>query len=541
MKRRVMSGLLVATMAVSAFAGCSKDGVDIQTTTADSKKAEVETTTEAVTEPQTEAQTEAVETTAQETTQAKPEVINITYWHSQDEGFMELMCEKFNALHSDIMVTQKYVYDLSAALQDAEAGDSLPDIISCSDVDLVLANAYWIDISGYYSADAETKNLLPTINEYGIGCFDTSMRLAVPTDFTPNAIFIDRNVLEGFELDMPDTDWTWDEMIELVKNTTFSDRVGMKYYGLAEASSLYSQYEISAYDPAQRAVKGMYGFDGETFDFTKWAEGADELAELKRDGYVAPAQSTDANEEWTGDYNTWFGATGHVAVMSGALWTYQNVWALDGFQEEHNLDIVPYVVPGVLNGGLHDTMAIMSMGGITNTCLYPEEAYEVLKFMSYGTDGWNARMDIYEDDSLVNSQGIAFANSCITAPTTLDEGVWARYRGLFKSSEENASYWDAYFKNIVRPVPYGYSQIVGYWSFVDQYMSSKSVYEAIEAGEVSASDFAEEATRMADIYHAGTMLYYFGENSNYEHVYGQILSDEEIAGFQKTIEGVDFF
>ena len=41
-------------------------------------------------------------------------------------------------------------------------------------------------------------------------------------------------------------------------------------------------------------------------------------------------------------------------------------------------------------------------------------------------------------------------------------------------------------------------------------MSSKSVYEAIEAGEVSTSDFAEEAIRMADIYHAGTMLYYFG-------------------------------
>ncbi len=459
--------------------------------------------------------------------------ITLTYWHYEDETTVSMLAEEFMRLHPNVTVECKVISDMSTDLSAAAAAGHFPDVFSGTDSDTALANQYWADISEYYDADPETANLMSSFNDYGIGCFDTDCRFAIATWFQPSAVFIDRNVIEHLNLTMPRTDWTWDEMIQLIKDATVDDRTGMKYYGLGYYNRLDSLYGIAACSPSERGIKGEFGFDGDSFDLSYWAIGEQQFSDLKLGGYVAPQQNTQAMEDWSGDWGTWFGATGHVAVFSEGLWSYQNIWNVDGYQEQYGLDIVPYVTPNVVDEKEHNVIANMYMGGISTSCQHPFEAYELLKFMTFGVDGWNYRLDhIYSDDSITNASGTPLKNANMPVPITLDEGVWAKYKALFyrDGDDEYNRYWDDYFASIVHPVPYGWYNIAGYWNFCDQYFNSIGIHDLVDGGTAKAADYVEEATRQANYYHAEAMLSYFGPGGY------DVLSEEDQAKYQAIVD-----
>ena len=522
-KRRLTCGLLGTAMALS-LAGCSgSSSADKEKSTAADSAAD--------------SKAEGTEASKEQggPSDLTTDNITLTYWHYEDETTINMLAEKFMEKYPNITVEAKVITDMSTDLSAAAAAGTFPDVFSGTDSDTALANAYWADISEYFDADPETKNLLPTIAEYGIGCFDTSKRFAVPTWYQPSAIFIDRNVIEHLNLDMPRTDWTWSEMIDLIKKATVDDRTGMKYYGLGYYNRMDSLYGIAACSPEERGIKGEFGFDGNDFDLSYWAVGEQDFADLKLGGYVAPQQDTQEMEDWSGDWSTWFGSTAHVAVFSEGFWSYQNIWGLEGYQEEFGLDIVPYVTPNVIDEKEHNIIANMYMGGVSTSCEHKREAYELLKFMSFGVDGWNARMDIYEDSSITNSAGTPLKSSNMPVPITLDEGVWSRFKNLFPTDEDHKPYWDDYFASITRPVAYGWYTIAGYWNFCDQYFNSIGIHDLVDGGKAKAADYVEEATRQANYYHAEAMLSYFGEGSPYSGVYGTILSDEDIAKYEAVV------
>ncbi len=456
--------------------------------------------------------------------------ITLSYWHYEDETTVSMLAEKFMEIHPNIKVECRLINDMSTDLSAAAAAGDFPDVFSGTDSDTALSNQYWMDMSEYFNNDPETKDLMPSINEYGIGCFDTSARYAIPTWYRPSAIFIDRNVIEHLNLEMPRTDWTWDEMIQLIKDATKDERTGMKYYGLGYYMRLDSLYGIAACSPEERKIKGEFGFDGEGFDLRYWAKGEQEFSDLKVSGYVAPQQDTQAMEDWSGDWGTWFGATGHVAVFSEGYWSYMNIWGQEGYQEQYGLDIVPYVTPNVVDEKEHNVIAEMYMGGISSSCKHPAEAYELLKFMTWSKEGWKVRLEIYNDPTITNASGVPLKNANMPVPMTLDSEIWDGYKALFPTDPDHKPYWDAYFDSIKHPVPYGWYNIAGYWNFCDQYFNKIGIHDLVDAGTAKAADYAEEATRQANYYHAEAMISYFGP-TGYD-----ILSEEELAKYQATVD-----
>ena len=460
--------------------------------------------------------------------------ITLTYWHFEDEKTMELMAEKFTDMYPNIHVECRLIDDMSQDLSAAASAGNFPDVFAGTDIDTALANQYWADISEYYNADPETQNLLPTINEYGLGCFDTDKRYAVPTNYAPSAIFIDRNVIKALNLEMPRTDWTWDEMIQLIKDATREGAAGeMKYFGLGYYNRLDSLYGIAACSPEERQIKGEFGFNGEDFDLSYWAKGEQEFSDLKLNGYVAPQTETQEMEDWTGDWEGYFGTTGHVAVFSEGFWTFMNIWGVEGYQDQWGLDIVPYVTPNVVDEREHNVIGQMFMAGVSTSCEHPYEAYLLLKFMTFGLDGWKARLDIYEDESIVNASNVPLKNAGMPMPTTMDKEVWNRYKQLFYHYEENKRYWDDFFASVTRPVCYGWCNIAGYWNFCDQYFNKIGIHDLVDAGKAKAADYVEEATEQANYYHAEAMIAYFGPNGY------DILSDDDIAKYQATVDAFE--
>ncbi len=525
MKKQWRVGMLAAAMTLTALAGCSGGG-DSSSTTANSGETKQAATKSG----------DSGSSQTKDSGSSSGEQITLKYWHYEDPTTIGKLAEAFMDKYPNITVECFQFTDMASDLSTAAAAGELPDVFSGTDSDTALASWYWADITELYNNDPETQEVLPTINEYGLGMFDTDHRFAVPTYYQPSAVFIDRNVIDTLGLTMPRTDWTWDEMIDLIKKATVDKRTELKYFGLGYYNRLDSLYGIAACAKSERAIKGEFGFDGNDFDLSYWAIGEQQFADLILGGYVAPLQDTQAMEDWQGDPSTWCGSTGHVAVFTEGFWTFQNIWNVKDeegktYMETHGLDIIPYVTPNVVDEKEHNIIANMYMGGINPTCEHMEEAYELLKWMSFGKDGWNARLDIYEDETITNDSGVALKCSNMPVPLTTDEGVWARYKALFPTDEEHKQYWDDYFASITRPVSYGWYNIAGYWNFCDQYFNKIGIHDIVGEGKGKAADYVEEATRQANYYHAEAMLSYFGPDGDYD-----VLSQEEIDKYQAVVD-----
>ena len=460
--------------------------------------------------------------------------ITLTYWHYEDETTINLLAEAFMEKYPNITVETRLISDMSTDLSAAATAGTFPDVFAGTDVDTALANQYWRDITEYWNNDPENQNLMATINEYGIGCFDTNVRYAAPVYYQPSAMFVDKNVVETLNLTMPDTDWTWAEMVDFIKTATQGSG-GDKYYGLGYYNRLDSLYGIAAVSPDVRRIKGEFGFNGTDYDLSYWAIGEQEFSDLKLAGYVAPLQGTMQMFDWLGDPDAWFGNTGHAAVASEGFWTFQNIWntTVDGvpYQEKYGgTDWIPYVTPNVVDEKEHNVIGSMYLGGVSTSCQHPYEAYLLLKFMGWGVDGWMARMDIYEDESITNASNVPLKSSNMPVPLNLDKAVWDRYKALFPQDDAHRTYWDDYFNSITRPVPFGWQSIAGYWNFCDQYFNKIGIHDLVDNGSAQAADYVEEATRQANYYHAEAMISYFGPSG-----YG-ILSDEEVAQYQTFID-----
>ncbi len=460
------------------------------------------------------------------------ENIELTYFHFDQDETVKYLADRFMELYPNIKVNAVYenVSTYGDTLLTLVNNNQTPDVIMYSDADFALSNMLLSDISGFWNTDPETKQLASTINDAGIGTFQTNARWAVPVKFFPGVMYIDRNVLETLNVEAPGMDWTWAEMIQLIKDCTVLDSPdGMAYYGCGYYNRLDSYYGIAA----SQDIIGEFGYDGTDFDLGVWAVGEQEFSDLKLGGYIAPVTETQAMEDWMGDWEAWCGASGHVALFTEAFWTYQGTWATEAF-EQYNLDIIPYVVPAVSEADAsadHHSIATIDFGGVTTSCQYPREAYELLKFMSFGIDGWKTRIEVYNDTSYTNASGLALKYDVMPAPITTNEEIWDAYIDMYCSDmdEEHKAHWENYFASCLQPIPYGWTSIAGYWNYCDEYFNSIGIHDLVDKGTAKAADYADEATRKANYYHAQAMLDYFGP-SGYN-----VLSDEEIAKYEQMV------
>ena len=459
--------------------------------------------------------------------------IELTYFHFDQDETVKYLADRFMKIYPNIKVNPIYepVTSYNDTLQSLLSNGDTPDVVMYSDADFALNNTILRDIADYWNSDPETKEVASTVNDCGLGCFSTSKRYAVPVKFFPGAIFVDLNVLKKLNIDPPSRTWKWDDMIKLIQKATKHSDNEMDYYGLGYYNRLDSLYGIAA----AQTIQGEFGYNGKTFDLAVWAKGEQQFSDLKLADYVAPQKETPEVEDWMGDWEAWFGASAHVAVFSEAFWTYQGTWATEGFKQ-YNLDVVPYVIPAVSDEDAkkdHHSIATIDFGGVTTACEYPREAYELLKFMSFGADGWKTRIQLYNDESQVNASGLALKYDVMPAPITTNQQVWDEYIEMYCKGmdETHLGYWKEYFQSCMQPIPFGWTSIAGYWNYCDQYFNKLDIHTMVDNGDWKAADKADEATQKANYYHAKAMLDFFGADGD---GYG-ILSDDEVAEYQKMM------
>ena len=534
MKKRIIASLLAGCLMIGSLAGCG-DGGNTETGNGGSTGGGGYTGAEEVTNDYDLITVDGSSHQYKKYKDITSENITLTYFHFDQDETVQLLAKRFMEIYPNITVNVQYenVGTYNTTLATLVSNGQAPDIIMHSDCDYALSNMLLEDISSYWNSDDETKNVADTVNSAQLGTYhlEGGMRYSVPVKFFPGVVFIDRNVLETLNLKVPTQQWTWSEMIQLIKDATvLNSPDGMAYYGLGYYNRLDSYYGIAA----RQDIIGEFGFTGKKFDLTEWSVGEQEFANLKLGGYVAPVVETQEMEDWTGDWDGWAGNTGHAAVFSEAFWTFQNTWNTPAYKEGLNLDIVPYVVPAVSAEDAnadHHSIATIDYGGITTSCKYPREAYELLKFMSFGVDGWYTRCEIYADETITNAAGNALKYDVMPVPITKDTGVWDEYIKVYCAGmdEEHTQLWRDYFASCMQPISFGWTNIAGYWNFCDEYFNAIGIHNLVDTGAARAADYVEEANRKANYYHAQAMIDYFG-SSGYN-----VLSDSELEVYNQMI------
>ena len=141
------------------------------------------------------------------------------------------------------------------------------------------------------------------------------------------------------------------------------------------------------------------------------------------------------------------------------------------------------------------------MVSISATCEHPREAYEALKFLTWGKDGWLARAELYP--TILNADGTQVYKLPGSLPMIQDPEVNAALAPLFPSAE-TLGYeidWEGYLANIQNPVTFGGRAIPGFNTFVTNYYHGADfggfigIEEAIRQGAVDPYDYVDELNK----------------------------------------------
>lgn len=424
--------------------------------------------------------------------------LTYTYW--EDEIIVNAMAKEFMTLYPNITVenTMFAVGSNNEELLALSAAQNLPDVFwflgSC---DFAIENGMLYDMTVLWEADPDTDNLVPGIETLKLGYFGTDCKWATPVKYFPSAAFVNLNLFTKENKQMPDMDWTWEEMMDTIYSMTYTNTDNKRLFGITEGITVITWYPIAS----DKDCIGEFGWDGEKFDLTNWAVGMNLEAKLINEEYKGPTGwDTEFGMEIYG-VGTPCQDLGYSAMDTDNWWTWERYWMTDEYVN-NGIYYVPYAMPHLAElNGEGNYIATMDFGGMSAATQHPREAYELLKFMTWGAEGWSYKIDLYPglyDD--VNQRYIEKNNM----PICNDDTIWEAFKAWHPGADDQynrGAYFD-YFLDICKNAvwcSYGGPQIPGFSTWLDeQYNGTFAVESAVINDKKDANDYVDDLTDLAN-------------------------------------------
>jgi multiple sugar transport system substrate-binding protein len=417
--------------------------------------------------------------------------ITLTYAQWGNSKLTEYLAKEFTKKYPNITVNLVNIDQAkwNDGLVNLASASNLPDAFwYMGNCDIALKNGWLGDMTKYFEADPESSTILSTLQKQGY--FDGKKKLAAPCQYLPYTVFLDKNLFKKLNEPMPSADWTFDEMTNLMKKMTVPEQ---GIYGYNDFTLMLTMAPIANND-----ATGEFGWNGTKYDMTKdWAKYADLQAEYLREKVHAPAFDTDEAEKAFGDRKLWAASSGRIAMQLDAWWTI-DLFATKEFKDK-GIDWVPYVVPkGAAAKTLHKP-AFVDFGGISSASKHPREAYELLKYMGWGKDGWKSKIDAFS--TLKNDDGTKTFTNPYGLPITSDKEVWDGVKKLLPQTTEFSNFLD----RAKEPIPLGGASQPGFQTFLDEVYNGGdkgNIEQAIIKGTVKGTDVAQDLTDKLNKYRA---------------------------------------
>lgn len=409
--------------------------------------------------------------------------ITLTYSAWENDALSKYLAEKFTEKYPNITVEvlSLPLGEYNDSLVNLAGAGNFPDVFwYLGNADIPIRNGWFGDMTEYFENDPESEEILESLRVQGY--FDGERKLAAPGKYLPFTVFLDKNLFERMNVAMPAADWKYSEMIELMKQMTVPEQ---GIFGYNTFTQIFTMAPIVNND-----ALGEFGWDGESYDMTgEWAESLNQHAEFLRTKVHAPFWGTEEAGAAFGDPELWAASTGKIAMQLDAFWTI-GLFAQPEFQDK-GINFVPYTVPQGDNATTKRKPAFVDFGAISSATDYPREAYELLKFMTWGKEGWNHKLEAY--GSLVNEDGSKIFTYIDNLPINGSPELWEGVKQYLPAIPE----MDGYLANAKEPVPLGGASQPGFQTFLDEvYFGGEygNIEAAVIEGVVNANDVAAEMT-----------------------------------------------
>lgn len=331
------------------------------------------------------------ETAKKLSTEWTKEKITLHYAGWEPEANTKLMLDGFMKKYPNVTVVwdKQITWPWNDSLTAAASAGKLPDVFWLDTVETPLNSNWLLDVSKYWNNDPEADLVWKQVKKTHV--YD-GKRFAMVGWVIPWGVMVNKTLFEKNNVPLPSYNWTYDEMFDTAKKMSKPDEY---YYGISGAGY---NLRLEEYLPMQDNKKMGYGtFDGKDFhyDDPAWSKAYNKKLELQK-LKIEDAMTNEDRKKVFGNPDAWAFQEGHVAMAS------EGGWVMNGLAKEMKskgvgeLDFYPY--PG---GKAGQRMPVVTDNiGVASTTKHPEAAYALAKWMSWGRDGMNYRMDqIYTKDN----------------------------------------------------------------------------------------------------------------------------------------------
>lgn len=372
--------------------------------------------------------------------------IELTYADWADPELNQALIEAFMVEYPNISVSLRSDIQGSGAaftgnLITAAQADLLPDVFATDNVPTVINAGLTLDVSQYWDADPDTQLVYDGVAETGLY---NGKRFAVPSFQFLKGIMINLDAFERANLSTtanyrvdndgyPVTDWTFDEFLAIASamkdfnpdNYTSGYMLGLDtWFGTPDFQQVWPMMDDDSV--------GYDTWDGSRFNFASSASWKNAMTKKIALHALTDGTTTRFTQEFL-DLNQSLAIyhiqNGTVSMDIEGSWQF---WVLnDAKNKGINLGFWPY--PQGTAGFFPPT--ILDYLAVSSATDYPEEAYLLAKWMSFGKTGYSARLDILEARN-----ALAVANGDL--PVLLDRfpvadyaDVWVRVKDMVSEIE----------------------------------------------------------------------------------------------------------
>lgn len=369
-------------------------------------------------------------------------------------------------IHVEFVPIDQGTWD--AGLTNLASQGQLPDVFWVFSVSAAVSNEWALDLTEFYEKDPDAQELYPTmVSSSKIG----GRNYSYPAVLFPHMVFMNKTLFEKYNVDLPSTDWTWDDYFDLAEELSHPEEF---YFGVS--NPLY----VDLFPAAINGNQGKFGWDGEAYHFDDaWVKAVETRAEVINNK-ICEWMSAEDKEAVLGDPGAWPPGKGRTAMHIDWPWTMAMFNTT--VKEETGCEFVYYPLP---MGEGKGELAIVDNGIIAASTEHPREAWELAKWMSWGPMAALKRQETY--------RSLGYPVSRMPVVSTPE--VW---QDLVDNADDTIKgFYEAVLSRGVNFVPSNWPVCPG-WGEIESYYNSNDIDGKILRGELSAADVAAELEEVAN-------------------------------------------
>lgn len=334
----------------------------------------------------------------------------------------EAMLDAFQAVYKNVDLEVIYYADSDNALNwvlKKASVNELPDVVfdDAASVPTYVAQGLLYPLDKYVANDPDVKyisNKILDTYKYGGKLF------ALPNSVHFSCVMINKDIVNDLNLKMPSLSWTVDDMVEFLKKGTTD-----KYSGCEQ---LFGSYTLaSQLCPIYDSSVTLHGYDhtNQTFRLSSMTKGLNTMNELRNyPGLEAFALRLTGTDKYVAKFGNSNLSDSRMALKLGrtleefcsGTWEEPN---LGNFKFNNTLWPYPQSTKGSMP--IHVDHSMMM-----KTTKNPDAAFQLLRFITYSTEGNMARLGMYDKAN----KGKYALTSKIYFPVTTHPDVVAKFNSI---------------------------------------------------------------------------------------------------------------